>query len=1139
LTCVNSPYFRWFSVFPVYPKKRGVILKIKLNRKDFLKKSDIATAALAIITLSFSSAVSAGSFTVFGLQTYDRGRGQPEIQQSEFSVISPNAPYYIELENGPGGATRVSSAVISINGVEVITPEDLNQEVGQVNKPVLLDGTNEIAVELRGIPFGTVSVKVIGVDTDPPMISATLSPEPNINGWNNTDVVVSFDCADAISGIAGCSDPVTVSFETDGYLVTGTATDNAGNAADTSVTVSLDKTVPTITRTWPPADEFSTDRASISIEGSAVDGLSGVDKVELLYAQGTVPIGDTDFMGVGELDTDIIAGERWTENAFVLRATDPAGNRVEQSFLVRHTQMTHTLPTDPARTELEEGLLTSVDRAMVRFGPSISRENIHDIVGQEGGRVVGFLPATNTAIVQFETDQVVALKNVLSSLKSRTEVDVAVPAIFLPEIQFDNELLSSVESASYDNILSSLASQFIIDNGFSLYPVNIAVIETGMDDSHGLNNEFADIIFYDLCTPEGQAGVPGTPVDVENTFTKSHGTKITGIVAGANNDNGNNGVIRGIPGSQFGVHVFRMNCGGGNDPHLVGTAMDLIIGGTLADFDVVNMSFGAIFSDLTMREDIRAIYEGYFDSPTGRKILWVGGSGNDNVQIACNEFLPSGLACDLDNVVSVGAYNASDLLRGQWVNSEGDLLGSNWGEGVTINAPGTGVWTATDPGTYGGVSGTSASTPLVTGAAGVMIAVNSLNPYFVKQLLVSEAQLLADNMLLPEGGLNMLALLQAGEIPRMIMNGLQYLRGQQNADGSYSLPPGGLTPEEKSVEATAMAALAFSQYGIDESDPDLRDALDWILSQQNADGSISNEGQRFPPKTLDTAFAVLALSATRNPQYYGVVQTATAYIAQVQHDEDTGHASNHPFYGGWTHFYPNYVPPGIVDWYSLPVLEPPTATALLALHFAERFNNADTIVPADVITKAETFVTRCQNYAATNPDFNYKICFDDVCYYDDGGFARYPPGSGGPWAELLGRDSYAGATAAALWSLYAAGVDRLDPRVEPAQVWLGDGLVSGPPNDNYPQGDRDYYHFLYYLALAGTAWDWDKYELGDHLGEQIDWYQQIADALADRQHPDGHWEGSSWETDVVATALAVLALESKWTPPGIGLRFRE
>lgn len=1089
------------------------------------------SAASAFLALSFAAEVAAGTFTVFGAQTYERSRQDPQILESTFPVISPDTPYFIEIENGPSGAKRISSAVITINGVAVVTPEDLNQKVAQVSKPVLLDETNQIAVELRGTPGAALSVTVSGIDAAPPAISATLSPEPNIHGWNNTDVIVSFDCSDEISGIASCPDPVTLTSETTGEVVTGTALDNAGNTADISVTVRLDRTPPGITRTWPPASEFSTDRPSIAIEGTVADNLSGVAETLLQDAQGTTPLPVPDFAASGALDTDLAPGTLWTDNQFQLRATDKAGNLTQESFLVRYTLAAHTLPTDRATTELEDGLLTSVERAMVRFAPSVARENIHDVIAQDGGRVVGFLPAGNIAIAEFGTEHVADLNNVLNSLKSRGEVEAAVPVIFLPDIQFDNELLSPVQRAAYDNIHSVQAKdQLILQTQLALNPVNIAVIETGLDDSHGLSNEFADIDFYDLCTAAGRAGQTGTPVD---TLPEAHGTKITGILAGANNGNGNNGVVRGIAGSQFGVHVLRMNCDGSNDPALVGLAMDLIVSGAIGDIDVVNMSFGAIFANPTRRAEVQAIYEAYFDSAAGRKILWVGGAGNDNQQIACNEFLPSGLACDLDNVISVGGYNPDDLIRGIWIASDGEVFGSNYGAGVTLSAPGTDVWTATGPGTYGGVNGTSASTPLVTGAAALMLAASPLSPSTLKQLLVSEVQPLPDPTL-PEGGLDILAALEPVASRALIVTrGLQWLRDQQNPNGSFSRPATGLTPEERSVTSTALAALAFLNFGIDESDPDLSDALDWILGRQNGDGSISNENQRFPPKTLDTSFAIQALLATRNPDYHSAVQQAANYLVAAQHNEAAGYPVNSGFYGGWTEFYPDYSP--LIDWYSLPVLEPATGMALLALHFAERL--ADATVPANVRNKAELFVTRCQNSAVTNPDFNYTICFDGVCSYDDGGFAVYPPGGPGPWAELLGRDSYAGGTAAGLWSLYAVGADRLDPRVELAQIWLGDELVSGAIDDNHPFGDRNYYHYLYYLAVAGAAWEWDEYDLGAHLGEQIDWHEMIAEAVAVRQNADGHWTGGARETDIEATALAILALESKWTPAGTGLRF--
>lgn len=724
-------------------------------------------AAFAILVLPPPSF--AGTFTVFE-HDYTRVDRKPVTETYSFDVLNPSTRYFITVHNGglSGQWTKVSSATISLNGEPIIRTNEFNGEIELIEKSIIIAEQNELSVQLRSEVGSGLTIHVVGVDDDPPTITASVSPEPNQNGWHKDDVLISFECSDAISGIASCTEPVDVTVETAGERITGTAADNAGNISEVSVIVRLDKTAPVITRHWPPTHEFTTDRSGIDVEGRVVDSLSGVDFALLEATQGVQSLSEPDFAVVGDLDTNIPQGASWTDNTFALQSADLAGNSAQQDFLVRYTESVYALPTDPARTEVIQGLPTSVDRGIVLFESSVARSLIDQILAEEGGRVVGFLPVSNTAIVAFGTEQVDELVNALGSLQSRSEVLAAAPAIFFPNLSFDNNSLSAEQRASYDNILSAAAKQYIIDNGLPLSPVNIGIIETGMDDSHGQNNEFSNVIFYDLCTPEGQAGTPGVPVDVATARTNNHGTKITGIMAGANNGNGNNGVVRGVPGSQFGVHVFRMNCGGGNDWPLIATAFDLILGGTLGDFDVVNMSFGGIVSNLTTREEYRDIYASYFDSAAGRDILWVGGAGNDDQEIACNEFLPSGLACDLGQVVAVGAYNAEDLLRGQWVNSEGDLFGSNWGAGVTISAPGTGVWTATDPGTYGGVSGTSAATPLLAGAAAVIFAASPMEPATMKALLVDEAQALADGAL-PEGGLDVMASLQAS-LPKVVYN---------------------------------------------------------------------------------------------------------------------------------------------------------------------------------------------------------------------------------------------------------------------------------------------------------------------------------------------------------------------------------
>ncbi len=90
------------------------------------------------------------------------------------------------------------------------------------------------------------TVTITAFDGNPPTITASVSPPPDASGAHNTDVTVTFICADAESGIASCTPPATVTTNGTGQVITGTAVDLAGNTATTSVTLNIDKTSPTM-----------------------------------------------------------------------------------------------------------------------------------------------------------------------------------------------------------------------------------------------------------------------------------------------------------------------------------------------------------------------------------------------------------------------------------------------------------------------------------------------------------------------------------------------------------------------------------------------------------------------------------------------------------------------------------------------------------------------------------------------------------------------------------------------------------------------------------------------------------------------------------------------------------------------------
>jgi hypothetical protein len=123
----------------------------------------------------------------------------------------------------------------------------------------------------------TVEVKV---DGSSPTISHTLTPAANADGWNNSDVTVSFDCDDAVSGIASCTEDQVVADEGKAQVVTGTVTDNAGNTATDDAVVNLDKTAPSITGSKDrPANAAGWYSADVTVSFLAEDNLSGIASI--------------------------------------------------------------------------------------------------------------------------------------------------------------------------------------------------------------------------------------------------------------------------------------------------------------------------------------------------------------------------------------------------------------------------------------------------------------------------------------------------------------------------------------------------------------------------------------------------------------------------------------------------------------------------------------------------------------------------------------------------------------------------------------------------------------------------------------------------------------------------------------------
>lgn len=128
---------------------------------------------------------------------------------------------------------------------------------------------------------------VLNIDKTAPTISAIASPAANAAGWNATDVTVDYTCGDTLSGVANCPSPVIQSTEGANQVVTGTATDIAGNTADASVTLNIDKTAPGLSIVTPTEGQLTPGQPAIQIN---YQSLSGIDTGSLTLSYNGVPL---------------------------------------------------------------------------------------------------------------------------------------------------------------------------------------------------------------------------------------------------------------------------------------------------------------------------------------------------------------------------------------------------------------------------------------------------------------------------------------------------------------------------------------------------------------------------------------------------------------------------------------------------------------------------------------------------------------------------------------------------------------------------------------------------------------------------------------------------------------------------------
>jgi streptogramin lyase len=303
-----------------------------------------ATSGIAQCTADQTLNAEAAGQSASGTCTDNAGNVSAPVSAGGIN-IDKTAPIVAATANPPPGVSGWNNTPVIVT----FTATDALSGIAAsgCSPPVTLstDGPGQSATGQCADKAGNSSsatVSGIKIDRTPPVAVASRTPAANANGWNNTNVTVSFAGTDSISGsgVASCSPSTVVSAEGARQSASGTCTDVAGNISAPAVAagINIDKTSPTVSIISPPNGASYVSGSAVTASYSCADGLSGVASCTGSVVSGTA----IDTTGSGA-------------KTFTVNATDLAGNAASMSNGYTVTPATDTSP--PVITPIVTGSL--------------------------------------------------------------------------------------------------------------------------------------------------------------------------------------------------------------------------------------------------------------------------------------------------------------------------------------------------------------------------------------------------------------------------------------------------------------------------------------------------------------------------------------------------------------------------------------------------------------------------------------------------------------------------------------------------------------------------------------------------------------------------------------------------------------
>ena len=343
------------------------------------------------------------------------------------------------------------------------------------------------------------------------------------------------------------------------------------------------------------------------------------------------------------------------------------------------------------------------------------------------------------------------------------------------------------------------------------------------------------------------------------------------------------------------------------------------------------------------------------------------------------------------------------------------------------------------------------------------------------------------------------------EVEHSIQNGLNWLEKNQEDDGSWNHYPA----------ITSLVIKAFLESPknyTEENNVSVERGIQFILSCQKENGGIYVDDLA----GYNTAICIIALVATKNPEYADEIQRARDFLISLQWNKDNGYDENNILFGGIGYGEKEKPDLSNLQW------------AIEALKESENYRKVSessgkvqevsknkieiskSIASSELFwDNALIFISRCQNNIETN----------SLSKNNDGGFIYSPSES-----KAENYTSYGSMTYAGMKSMLYANLQKGDKRIEAAYNWIKNNFTF---EENPNMKNQGLYYYYHTMAKSLSAFGED--EIIDSKNISHNWRNEILQKLISLQNGEGYWVNENnrwWENQkVLVTAYSIIAME--------------